>query len=270
MTDESLINAYSPIGIMDSGMGGISVLREVTALMPHENCIFYGDSKNAPYGSRSTEEIYQLTSKVVDHLLERNVKAVVIACNTASSAAGRRLREQYPQLPIIAIEPALKPAVIGCPGGRVLVLATEATLREQKFANLMDTWKDRAEIIKMPLPGLPEFVERGELDSPELRSFLQKHFSELGERKPDGIVLGCTHYPFVRRVISELFENRVKIYDGAAGTARQLRRRLYSRNLLNPSLAAGEITWLNSSEDPQMLELSKKLYEITQTSHMYN
>ena len=262
MVDNISTNAHDPIGIMDSGMGGISVLREITKLMPQENCIFYGDSKNAPYGSRSTEEIFRLTAKVVDELLERQVKAVVIACNTASSAAGKRLREEYPQLPIIAIEPALKPAVINCPGGRVLVLATEATLREKKFANLMDTWKDRAEIIKMPLPGLPEFVERGELDSPGLREFLREHFRVLGDRKPDGIVLGCTHYPFVRRVISELFNNDVKIFDGAAGTARQLRRRLHSRQLINTSLEKGKITWLNSSSDPGMLELSKKLYEI--------
>lgn len=262
MIDNISINAHDPIGIMDSGMGGISVLREITRLMPQENCIFYGDSKNAPYGSRSTEEIFQLTARMVDELLERQVKAVVIACNTASSAAGKRLREEYPQLPIIAIEPALKPAVINCPGGRVLVLATEATLREKKFANLMDTWKDRAEIIKMPLPGLPEFVERGELDSPGLRAFLREHFQALGDNKPDGIVLGCTHYPFVRRVISELFNNEVKIFDGAAGTARQLRRRLHSRQLINPSLEKGKITWLNSSSDPGMLELSKKLYEI--------
>lgn len=262
MIDNISTNAHAPIGIMDSGMGGISVLREITRLMPQENCIFYGDSKNAPYGSRSTEEIFQLTARVVDQLLERQVKAIVIACNTASSAAGKRLREEYPQLPIIAIEPALKPAVINCPGGRVLVLATEATLREKKFANLMDTWKDRAEIIKMPLPGLPEFVERGELDSPGLREFLREHFQALGDRKPDGIVLGCTHYPFVRRVISELFNDDVKIFDGAAGTARQLRRRLHSRQLINPSLEKGKITWLNSSSDPGMLELSKKLYEI--------
>ena len=262
MIDNISTNAHDPIGIMDSGMGGISVLREITKLMPQENCIFFGDSKNAPYGSRSTEEIFQLTARVVDQLLERQVKAIVIACNTASSAAGKRLREEYPQLPIIAIEPALKPAVINCPGGRVLVLATEATLRENKFATLMDTWKDRAEIIKMPLPGLPEFVERGELDSPGLREFLWKHFQALGDKKPDGIVLGCTHYPFVRRVISELFNNDVKIFDGAAGTARQLRRRLHSRQLINPSLEKGKITWLNSSSDPGMLELSKKLYEI--------
>lgn len=127
----------APIGVMDSGMGGISVLRELVKLLPHENFIFYGDSANAPYGSRSTENIYELTENVVQKLIAKGVKGVVIACNTASSAAGRRLREEYPQLPIVAIEPALKPAVIGCPNGRVVVLATEATLREK---NLPTCW----------------------------------------------------------------------------------------------------------------------------------
>lgn len=252
--------ADRPIGVMDSGMGGISVLRELVALMPNEDFVFYGDSANAPYGSKTTEEIYRLTENVVEKLIERNVKAVVIACNTASSAAGARLRAKYPELPIIAIEPALKPAVIACPGGRVLVLATEATLREKKFAGLMDTWKDRANIIKLPLPGLPEFVERGELDSPDLRSFLKGYFDTVGPDPIDGVVLGCTHYPFVRKVIGELLGSQVRIFDGAAGTARQLRRRLYSRRWLQPEDRVGNITWLNSSSDSEMLLLSEKLF----------
>lgn len=259
---EIKLQKNAPIGVMDSGMGGISVLREIVAIMPQESFIFYGDSANAPYGSRSTEEIFQLTSHVVERLIERQVKAVVIACNTASSAAGRSLREEYPQLPIIAIEPALKPAVINCPGGRVVVLATEATLREQKFAGLMEAWKDKAEIIKLPLPGLPEFVERGELDSPALREFLQGFFATLGDKPVDGVVLGCTHYPFVRKVIKELLGPQVRVFDGAAGTARQLRRRLYSRNLLTDHVGQGEIEWVNSSADPRMLELSKQLFGI--------
>lgn len=261
-TLDIILKKDAPIGVMDSGMGGISVLREIVSIMPQENFVFYGDSANAPYGSRSTEEIFQLTSHVVEKLLEQQVKAVVIACNTASSAAGKRLREAYPQLPIIAIEPALKPAVINCPGGRVVVLATEATLREEKFANLMEAWKDKAEIIKLPLPGLPEFVERGELDSPALREFLQGFFATLGDKPVDGVVLGCTHYPFVRKVIKELLGPQVKVFDGSAGTARQLRRRLYSRNLLTDRVEQGAIKWENSSEAQEMIELSKKLFQI--------
>lgn len=252
----------APIGVMDSGMGGISVLRELVKLLPHENFIFYGDSANAPYGSRSTENIYELTENVVQKLIAKGVKGVVIACNTASSAAGRRLREEYPQLPIVAIEPALKPAVIGCPNGRVVVLATEATLREKKFANLLEQWQCKAEIIKLPLPGLPEFVERGELDSPALREFLQGYFKTLGDKPVDGVVLGCTHYPFVRKVIGELLGPQVKIYDGAAGTARQLRRRLFRRQLLSDRQAKGQVQWLNSSPNPEMINLSQKLFNI--------
>ena len=260
---EIRLDCDGPIGVMDSGMGGISVLRELAGLLPHENFVFYGDSANAPYGSRSTEEIYQLTEQVVQKLLKRGVKAVVIACNTASSAAGARLRAEYPELPIVAIEPALKPAVIPCPGGREVVLATEATLRERKFAGLLEEWKEKAEIIKLPLPGLPEFVERGELDSPQLREFLQGFFVQLADRPVDGVVLGCTHYPFVRKVIAELLGPQVKVFDGAAGTARQLRRRLYSRRLLTANQQPGSIQWLNSSPEPEMIELSKKLFTIT-------
>ena len=260
---EIRLDCDGPIGVMDSGMGGISVLRELAGLLPHENFVFYGDSANAPYGTRSTEEIYQLTEQVVQKLLKRGVKAVVIACNTASSAAGARLRAEYPELPIVAIEPALKPAVIACPGGRVVVLATEATLRERKFAGLLEEWKEKAEIIKLPPPGLPEFVERGELDSPQLRKFLQGFFVQLADRPVDGVVLGCTHYPFVRKVIAELLGPQVKVFDGAAGTARQLRRRLYSRRLLTANQQPGSIQWLNSSPEPEMIELSKKLFTIT-------
>ena len=250
-----------PIGVMDSGMGGISVLKELARIMPNEDFIFYGDSANAPYGSRTTEEIYQLTEAVVEKLLKKDVKAVVIACNTASSAAGARLREKYPKLPIVAIEPALKPAVISCPGGRVLVLATEATLREKKFARLMEEWKDRAEIVKLPLPGLPEFVERGELDSPALRAFLQKYFDTVNDPPADAVVLGCTHYPFVKKVITQLLGPQVKAFDGAEGTARQLRRRLHRRGWLSHKSEPGSILWLNSSPDEKMIELSKKLFE---------
>ena len=259
---EMCLDKNAPIGVMDSGMGGISVLMELVKLLPHENFVFYGDSANAPYGSRTTENIYELTENVVQKLIGKGVKGVVIACNTASSAAGWRLREEYPELPIVAIEPALKPAVIGCPGGRVVVLATEATLRERKFANLLEQWQGKAEIIKLPLPGLPEFVERGELDSPALREFLQGYFKKLGDTPVDGVVLGCTHYPFVRKVIGELLGPQAKIYDGAAGTARQLRRRLFRRGLLSDRNTQGKVEWLNSSPKPEMIDLSKKLFSI--------
>ena len=143
----------------------------------------------------------------------------------------------------------------------MLVLATEATLREKKFARLMEEWKDRAEIVKLPLPGLPEFVERGELDSPALRAFLQKYFDTVNDPPADAVVLGCTHYPFVKKVITQLLGPQVKAFDGAEGTARQLRRRLHRRGWLSHKSEPGSILWLNSSPDEKMIELSKKLFE---------
>ena len=261
---EDLVEVYElqadmPVGVMDYGLGGLSVLQKIRQVLPQENCIFFGDSAHAPYGDKSLAEIRQLTANVVNNLLRQRVKAVVIACNTASSAAGAILREKYPWLPIIAIEPALKPAVLHKIGGRVLVLATSTTLREKKFKKLMESYEDKAEIISMPLPGLPEFVERGELDSPALREFLQKHFSALGDKKIDCGVLGCTHYPFVRPVIQELLGEEVAIFDGAEGTARQLRRQLDMRGLLNMRGKNGEVIWQNSSKDTHLIELSKQL-----------
>ncbi len=256
------MNVDQPIGVFDSGLGGISVLREIVALLPTEDYIFYGDSANAPYGVRPTEEIRSLTVAVFDKLIEQGVKAIVIACNTASSAAGDFLRRKYPELPIIAIEPALKPAVLSSPGGRIAVMATEATLREKKFSRLMDSYVGQAVIHKLPCPGLPEFVERGELESDRLRQFLQERFASLGEEPLDGIVLGCTHYPFVKNMIQEVAGPGVKLFDGAAGTARQLKRRLKSRGLLRDSQEPGTILWQNSAPDEHFIELSKKLFRL--------
>ena len=249
-----------PIGVFDSGLGGISVLREIVALLPNEDYIYYGDSLHAPYGTRSTEEIERLTTVVFEKLLAQHVKAIVIACNTASSAAGEDLRRKYPGLPIIAIEPALKPAVLRNPGGTIAVMATEATLREKKFARLMQSYANQARIFKLPCPGLPEFVERGELHSERLKAFLQKNFSSLGVKYFDGVVLGCTHYPFVRPMIQEVVGVKTKIFDGAPGTARQLKRQLKVRGLLRAGVIHGNISWQNSDPDPRFIELSKQLF----------
>ena len=251
-----------PIGIFDSGLGGISVFRSVAALLPQEDYIYYGDSGNAPYGVRPAEEIRALTVRALESLIQRGVKAIVIACNTASSAAGSAIRQAYPQLPIIAIEPALKPAVLSCPKGNVLVMATTATLQEAKFQRLMESYRDQANILKCPCPGLMEFVERGELDSPALEHFLRERFREFEGRKMDAIVLGCTHYPFLQPMIQKVAGPQVKVFDGAPGTARQLRRRLKAASLLKPAGPRGHITWLNSSPDARLLELSRQLFEV--------
>lgn len=248
-----------PIGVFDSGVGGISVLRELVALMPNENYIFFGDSKNAPYGTRTLEEVQKLTCADAGYLLEQGVKALVVACNTATSAAINVLREKYPDMPVIGIEPALKPAVLSKEQPRVLVMATPMTLREEKFQNLMQRFEPYATILPLPCPGLVEFVERGELESVELERFLQELFAAYRAEPVDCVVLGCTHYPFVKKTIQKVLGDHVLIFDGGEGTARETQRRLKECGLLNPSQERGTVTLLNSLASREMEQLGRLL-----------
>ena len=199
-----------PIAVFDSGVGGISVLRELVRLMPNENYIFFGDSKNAPYGGKSLEEVRKLTECHVRHLLSEGAKAVVIACNTATSADVSILRKEYPDVPVVGIEPALKPAVQFMEHPRVLVMATPMTIREEKFQRLMARYEKDAEIYPLACPGIVEFVERGELNSAGLKAFLYRLLKPYCEGTVDAIVLGCTHYPFVKDAIAEVMGNTVE------------------------------------------------------------
>ncbi len=251
-----------PIGVFDSGVGGISVLRELVALMPNENFIFYGDSKNAPYGTKTLEEVRKLTLADAEYLRSRNVKALVVACNTATSAAIHILREKYQkEIPVIGIEPALKPAVSVKENPRVLVMATPMTLREKKFHNLMQKFQDQAEIIPLPCPGLVEFVERGELSGEALERFLKNLFAPYQERKVDAVVLGCTHYPLVRKTIQKVLGSGVAVFDGGAGTARETLHKLKEYSLVSDAVTPGSVQFYNSTEDQAMIELSKYLLE---------
>ena len=188
-----------PIAVFDSGLGGISVLRALVQRLPGEDFLYFGDSANAPYGVRPVAEVRRLTQDVIGRLYDRGIKAAVIACNTATSAAIGPLRAAFPDIPVIGIEPALKPAVAH--HRRVLVLATPLTLREEKFVALMHQCAGCAgcaEIVPLPCPELVEFVERGELDSPALTAYLARQLGPYAGRV-DAAVLGCTHFPFVRR-----------------------------------------------------------------------
>ena len=249
----------SPIGFFDSGLGGISVLRGALELLPGEDYLYFGDSLHAPYGVRPLEEVRQLSWEGVGHLLEQGAKAIVLACNTATSAAAARLREEYPQVPIIGTEPALKPAVERHPGGRILVMATPMTLKEQKFFDLWEQFRDQAEIIPVPCRGLMEFVEQGILRGEELERFLLEKLDPFTKVPVDAVVLGCTHYPFLRGALRKILGRRPEIIDGAEGVARQLRRRLEELDLLNPRETGGQVIFENSLEGPEMLELSESL-----------
>ena len=242
------------IAVFDSGVGGISVLRHLLRKLPGERFLYYGDSANAPYGSRSTEEVRELTLAAARKLTtEYSIKALVIACNTATAAAVKQVREAYPELIVIGIEPALKVAADHFPGGRVGVMATEVTLREEKFDTLLHRFRENCTITKIPAPGLVQLVEAGKVDDEDtdalLHTILDPYAGQL-----DALVLGCTHYPFAARAISRVLGEQVVLLEGGDGTARETRRRLEMAGLLEEG--RGEVTIINSSAEERMIRLS--------------
>lgn len=244
------------IAVFDSGVGGISVLRHLVTQLPGERLVYFGDSANAPYGTRSREEVEKLTFSVVKALLPRGLKALVVACNTATAAAIDSLRSTYPDLIIVGIEPALKLAVDHFPGGRIGVMATPMTLAEEKFSHLMARYHRDAQIYKLPAPGLVELVEAGAGNSPQAEALLRALLAPcLG--KLDAVVLGCTHYPFAAQALSRVLGPEVALLDGGEGTARETRRRLEQADLLQRG--KGEIILENSSKDPALIALSQAL-----------
>ena len=242
-----------PVGILDSGFGGLSVARAVAELLPQENLVYAADCGFAPWGDRTDDFILERTHALVSHLLRKDVKAIVIACNTATSAAIGPLRAAFPDIPVIGIEPALKPAVAH--HRRVLVLATPLTLREEKFVALMHQCAGCAEIVPLPCPELVEFVERGELDSPALTAYLARQLGPYAGRV-DAAVLGCTHFPFARRAIRAALGGNVTRYDGSDGTARETLRQLVRRGWVRGG-SHGAVTLENSL--PSELPLSRRL-----------
>lgn len=254
----------NPIAVFDSGVGGISVLRELVKLMPNEDFIFFGDSKNAPYGTKSLEAVRALTLAHAKELFDAGAKGLVVACNTATSAAVRILREKYPEIPIVGIEPAVKPAVCCKEHPVVLVMATPMTIREEKFKRLCSRYEDQGEIIPLPCPGLMDFVERGDLHGDDLKKYLTELLYEFKDRRLDAAVLGCTHYPFAREMIQEVLGPEVKIFDGAPGTAREMKRRLAEKDLLSERTEKGHVEFHSSLETPEKLALCEALFKYKQ------
>lgn len=242
------------IAVFDSGVGGISVLRHLRQALPQERFLYYGDSANAPYGSRPTEEVRALTLAAVERLRqEAPIKALVVACNTATATAITTLRETYPELIVIGIEPALKVAADHFPGGRIGVMATPVTLREEKFDHLLHRFDAGCSITKIPAPGLVSLIEQGKVDDPETVALLHAILDPY-RGKLDALVLGCTHFPFVSGAIARVLGEAVALLEGGGGTARETRRRLTEADLLYDG--PGEILIRNSSPDPGMIRLS--------------
>ncbi|MGN0774725.1 MAG: glutamate racemase [Candidatus Ventricola sp.] len=246
------------IAVFDSGVGGVSVLRELVKLMPQERYLYFGDSANAPYGTRPTAEVRALTLAAAERLMARGCKALVVACNTATAAAIVELRAKYPDRIIIGIEPALKVAADHFPGGEVGVMATEVTLREEKFDVLLHRFTQTCTVHKIPAPGLVELVELGMAVSEESEALLRPLLSPYRDRLA-AVVLGCTHYPFAAPVIGRLLGEHTALLDGGPGTARQTKRRLEAEGLLGDG--PGELLIENSSGSQEMVALCLKLLQ---------
>lgn len=242
------------IGFFDSGVGGISVLHTAHALLPNENFLYFGDNGNAPYGPRPLEEIRALSKRSIDFLLIRQVKAIVIACNTATSAYAHILRSEL-DMPIIGMEPAIKPAQAARRNGEILALATRATLSLPKFKHLMELYGEK--VVPVVGDGWVEIVESGLANTPAADEAVRKVLEPYASRSIDSVVLGCTHYPFLENSIRKVFPH-ADVFDGRFGTAMQLRNLLDQRDLLSNG-TNGHIEFRTSGSE-KTLELMHRLF----------
>lgn len=249
------------VGVFDSGVGGISVLKALVKELPHEDFHYFGDSANAPYGEKTPEQIHALSAAIVERFLADGAKAIVIACNTATSVAAASLRAACPHVPIIGIEPALKPAATADNHGRILVMATEVTLALDKYHELARAYGQDAEVISVPCPGLAARIEHGNLGAADLREMIGGYVGSY-RGTVGSVVLGCTHYPFVREQIAEVLGSDVRFFDGGAGTARQLRARLAAEGLLATRERAGEVAFASSLDTPAELALYREFFSL--------
>ena len=244
------------IAVLDSGLGGLSVLRHLRRLLPGERFIFYGDSAKAPYGTRSRQEVESLTLQAAAQLMERGIKALVVACNTATSAAIEPLRRKYPDLIVVGIEPALKLAADRFPGGGIGVMATPVTLREEKFCRLLSRYEGSCRVYQIPAPQLVPLIEQGLVDTPLMEQTLHGLLDPYAD-KIDALVLGCTHYPFASHAMERLLGPKVAVLDGGDGTARETRHRLEAANLLENG--PGELILENSLGTQEILRRSRRM-----------
>lgn len=242
----------APVGVFDSGVGGLSVLVEIRRQLPAESLLYVADSGHVPYGEKSPEFIRQRCRHITDFLLGQGAKALVVACNTATAAAVAELRASYPQLPIVGMEPAVKPAAAATRSGVVGVLATTGTLKSARFAALLDRFAHDVRVITQPCPGLVERIEAGDLRGPATRELLLGFVEPLLAQGCDTLILGCTHYPFVRPLLEELLPSSVRLIDTGEAVARRLLHLLEERELLASGPARATRFW--SSGEPAELQ----------------
>lgn len=243
----------SPIGIFDSGVGGLSVLRAIRAQMPEESVIYFGDQGHIPYGPRPMEQIRDFSEAITNFLLERDAKIIVVACNTASAAALKYLREKFPHVQFVGMEPAVKPAAETTQTGKVGVLATPTTFQGALYASVVERFASGVELFQDTCPGLVQQIEGCNLNGPETRKILEDALQPMLEKSIDTVVLGCTHYPFVIPLIQEIVGENVRVIDPAPSVARQVKRLLEAGGRKNDASVRGDVKFITTG-DPDALK----------------
>lgn len=252
-------NSRSPVGVFDSGVGGLSVIRAIRQSLPTEDLIFLADQAHVPYGSRSLDEVRAFSEGITRFLLSQGAKLIVVACNTASAAALHHLRNILPFTPFVGMEPAVKPAAEQTRSGVVGVLATPATFQGALYASVIERFANGVTVLQDTAPGLVMAIEAGQLDGPEVRRILEKALLPMLSQGIDTVVLGCTHFPFVIPLIEEIVGPQVRVIDPAPAVARQLGRLLDLHGLRTTSTGPGQARFYTTGDAEQMQALLPKL-----------
>ena len=253
---------HRPIGIFDSGVGGLSVLRDVQRQFPSEDLIYLADQAHVPYGERSREEVLGYAEGIVRYLLGRESKLIIVACNTASAVALHELRASYPDIPFVGMEPAVKPAAAETRTGVVGVLATPATFQGDLYASTVERFARGVKILQNTCPGLVQQIEGGKIDHPRTREILEKALNPMLQEGVDEVVMGCTHYPFVIPLIEDIIGDQAKVIDPAPAVARQTGRILEEFDLQAPEGESGKLVFLTTGDPGKMEEMLRFLLNL--------
>ncbi len=249
----------APIGVFDSGVGGLSVLRAIRQQMPEESIIYFGDQGHIPYGPRPLSQVRDFSLAITRFLLEQGAKIIVVACNAASAAALAELRRTFPDVPFVGMEPAVKPAAEHTETGVVGVLATPATFQGALYASVVERFANGVELLQNTCPGLVQQIEKGDLDGPRTGAILKSALEPMLQRRIDTVVLGCTHYPFVIPMIQQIVGEQVRVIDPAPAVARQAARLLDAAGLRRPAGAKGRICFYTSGDVQSLTDLLPRL-----------
>lgn len=250
----------APIGVFDSGVGGLSILIEIRKTLPAEDLLYLADTSHCPYGVKPLEEIRERVLAVSEYLMALGAKAIVVACNSASVAGLDHVREVHPEIPIVGVEPAVKPAHDRTRSGKIGVLATDMTLSGERFSLLVEKYGTGIEVYTQPAPGLVELVEAGKLDGAETEQVLKKYLTPLFEKGVDTLVLGCTHYPFLKPVIARIAGPDIEILDTGAAVARQTAKVITQKQLAKEGLGPGRTVFYTSGDPREVSEVIRLLW----------